>query len=61
VICKLYVGRRCIQTRGSDATVESLVRDIDHFLNCEPLEARPDSIVTKLGSSTGETGAVCLQ
>jgi len=31
------------------ATVDALVRDIDHFLNCEPLEARPDSIAYRTG------------
>ncbi len=31
------------------ATVDSLIRDIDHFLNCEPLEARPDSFAYKTG------------
>jgi len=29
-------------------TVESLIRDIDHFLNGEPLEARPDQTVYKI-------------
>jgi serine/threonine protein kinase/tetratricopeptide (TPR) repeat protein len=31
------------------ATVDALVRDIDHFLNGEPLEARPESLQYRLG------------
>jgi serine/threonine-protein kinase len=31
------------------ATVESLIRDIDHFLKSEPLEARPDSFAYRAG------------
>jgi eukaryotic-like serine/threonine-protein kinase len=27
------------------ASVEALIRDIDHYLQCEPLEARPDSLL----------------
>jgi serine/threonine-protein kinase len=27
------------------ASVEALIRDIDHYLKCEPLEARPDSFL----------------
>jgi eukaryotic-like serine/threonine-protein kinase len=30
------------------ATAEALIRDLDHFLNEEPLEARPDSVVYRL-------------
>ncbi len=30
-------------------TVESLIRDIDHYLNGEPLEARPDTMGYRLG------------
>lgn len=30
-------------------SVEALIRDIDHFLNSEPLEARPDDLRHKLG------------
>jgi serine/threonine-protein kinase len=30
-------------------TVEALIRDIDHFLNAEPLDARPDSIGYRTG------------
>ena len=31
------------------ATVDALIRDIDHYLNGEPLEARPDSVRYRLG------------
>ncbi len=31
------------------ATVDALIRDVDHFLNGEPLEARPDSVGYRLG------------
>jgi serine/threonine-protein kinase len=31
------------------ATVDALIRDVDHFLNGEPLEARPDSLPYRLG------------
>ena len=31
------------------ATVDALIRDIDHFLNGEPLEARPDSVRYRVG------------
>lgn len=30
------------------ATAEALIRDIDHFLNQEPLEARPDTLIYRL-------------
>jgi eukaryotic-like serine/threonine-protein kinase len=30
------------------ATAEALIRDLDHFLNEEPLEARPDSVIYRL-------------
>jgi len=30
-------------------SVEALMRDIDHYLNAEPLEARPDNFTYKLG------------
>jgi serine/threonine protein kinase/tetratricopeptide (TPR) repeat protein len=30
-------------------SVEALIRDIDHYLNAEPLEARPDSFQYRLG------------
>jgi len=30
-------------------SVEALIRDIDHFLKSEPLEARPDNLAYKLG------------
>jgi serine/threonine-protein kinase len=30
-------------------TVEALIRDIDHYLNREPLEARPDTVRYRLG------------
>ncbi len=30
-------------------TVEALLRDVDHFLNGEPLEARPDTVGYRLG------------
>lgn len=30
-------------------SVEALIRDIDHYLNCEPLEARPDSAAYRIG------------
>lgn len=32
-------------TRRRYASVEALIRDIDHYLRCEPLEARPDSLL----------------
>lgn len=32
-------------TRRRYASVEALIRDIDHYLKCEPLEARPDSLL----------------
>jgi eukaryotic-like serine/threonine-protein kinase len=31
------------------ATVDALIRDVDHFLNGEPLEARPDSLRYRVG------------
>ena len=31
------------------ATVDALIRDVDHFLNGEPLEARPDSLSYRVG------------
>ena len=31
------------------ATVEALDRDVDHYLNGEPLEARPDSLGYRVG------------
>jgi serine/threonine-protein kinase len=31
------------------ATVDALIRDVDHFLNGEPLEARPDSVRYRAG------------
>ena len=37
-------------------TVEALIRDIDHYLAGEPLEARPDTCATGWGSSCGGTG-----
>ncbi|MGA3225121.1 MAG: serine/threonine-protein kinase [Acidobacteriaceae bacterium] len=32
-------------TRRRYASVEALIRDIDHYLKCEPLEAKPDSLL----------------
>ncbi len=34
-------------------TVEALLRDVDHFLNREPLEARPDTLGYRLGKFAG--------
>ncbi len=34
-------------------SIEALIRDIDHFLNGEPLEARPDSARYRLGKFAG--------
>jgi serine/threonine-protein kinase len=34
-------------------TVEALLRDVDHFLNREPLEARPDTLGYRLGKFVG--------
>ena len=31
------------------ATVEALIRDLDHFMQGEPLEARPDSLSYRTG------------
>jgi serine/threonine-protein kinase len=31
------------------ATVDALIRDVDHYLKSEPLEARPDSVPYRLG------------
>ncbi|MGF1671770.1 MAG: tetratricopeptide repeat protein [Balneolaceae bacterium] len=45
IIC-LKAMHRDVQRRY--LTVESLIRDIRHFLNNEPLEARPDSFVYRL-------------
>ncbi len=36
-------------SRRRYATVDLLIRDIDHFLNREPLEARPDTLGYRLG------------
>ena len=30
-------------------TVEALIRDVDHYLNGEPLEARPDALDYRIG------------
>src|SRR5262249_58268414 len=34
-------------------SVEALIRDIDHYLNGEPLEARPDSLRYRVGKFVG--------
>ncbi len=34
-------------------SVEALIRDVDHFLNGEPLEARPDTVQYRLGKFVG--------
>ena len=34
-------------------SVEALIRDIDHFLNGEPLEACPDSLAYRVGKFVG--------
>ncbi len=47
----------CLKAMHADASrrypsAEALVRDIDHFLKGEPLEARPDSLTYRLGKFT---------
>jgi serine/threonine-protein kinase len=34
-------------------TVEALIRDVDHYLNGEPLEARPDAVLYRIGKFVG--------
>jgi serine/threonine protein kinase/tetratricopeptide (TPR) repeat protein len=48
----------CLTAMHKDAqrryrSVEALIRDIDHYLNGEPLEARPDSLRYRLGKFAG--------
>jgi len=63
VLC-LTAMHKDLQRRYRSA--EALIRDIDHYLNSEPLEARPDSLPYRLGKfvrrnrrALAATAAVC--
>lgn len=48
----------CLKAMHNDlsqryVSVEALIRDIDHYLRREPLEARPDTLVYRLGKFVG--------
>src|SRR5262249_29841567 len=46
VLCLTAMQRDPVRRYGS---VEALARDVDHYLNGEPLEARPDSLGYRAG------------
>ncbi len=46
VLCRTAMHTDLVRRYRS---VEALIRDIDHFLKSEPLEARPDNLAYKLG------------
>jgi len=59
----------CLTAMHKDAqrryrSVEALIRDVDHYLNGEPLEARPDTLRYRLGKFVGRNrralAAACL-
>ena len=42
-------------------SVDALIRDIDHFLKAEPLDAQPERLGYGCGSSRGVTDGSCLE